>query len=73
MKAQPNEHGVTWAPSKSGKLQIAVAPATTRADATHVHTLWTGTHDVGPGGETFKGANHEARARAHANHLWETQ
>jgi hypothetical protein len=70
-KALPNEYGVTWHASRSGRLQIALAPR----NRTHgpggpgwdVWTLRTGTHDLTPHGGKFAT---EAEARRHANQVW---
>jgi hypothetical protein len=70
-----NEHGVTWAPSKSGRLQIALGADTPALPAgerqIEVWALYTGTHDVAPGTRRFTGPSRDADARAYANQLWE--
>lgn len=75
-KAQPDEHGVTWAPSRSGKLQIALGPDKpvrhTLPDGEHeiqVWALYTGTHDITLA-ERFTGPNRDRAARDYANWLW---
>lgn len=61
---EPNEHGVYWAPSKSGRVQIAVG---------QVHGQWkvwgiyTGTHDMAP---ISRNCRSEADARDWANRQW---
>jgi len=74
-KARANEHGVTWAASRSGDIQIALArsPGGLRADGWDVWALYTGTHDLAPVTRTFTGAGAERAARAYANELWRTR
>lgn len=67
MKAQPNEHGVTWATSKSGRLRIAVRQFCGTWD---VWALYTDTHDLAPASRAFID---EPAARAYANDLWRNQ
>jgi hypothetical protein len=77
-KAQPNEHGVTWSPSKSGRIQIAVGPDQpgigrfTGMTIVKVWAIYTGTHDVVTG-STFTGPQRDADARDYANELWATR
>jgi hypothetical protein len=78
-KAQPNEHGVTWATSRSGELQIAVGPDKpvrhTLPDGEHQVQVWavrTGTHDV-TAARNFTGPSRVEDARAYANRLWRTR
>jgi hypothetical protein len=79
-KATPNRSGVTWSPSRTGKIQIAVGPAGTylvgrgfvpspRGDW-NVWGLYTGTHDLAPISRNFK---NEAAARSYANRVWSTR
>ena len=74
MKAQPQSNGVTWATSRTGKLDIAVGPGkqpgTNRWD---VWALYKGTHDVAPLSKNFVGVKAEQDARKYANDLWRTR
>jgi hypothetical protein len=73
-KATPNEHGVRWATSKGGNLQIAVGPDKEFLGQREVKVwaLYTGSHDVAEG-RTFKGPHREQEARDYANRLWRTR
>lgn len=72
MKAQANEYGVTWARSKSGKLEIAVSAdhGMPLPHKVEVWGLWTGTHDLAPVARSFKGPDRVKEARDYANRLW---
>jgi len=78
-KAEANEHGVRWAASRSGRIQIAVGRKGTmsanlsgdrRYERWDVWALHTGTHDLAPVTRTFRT---EAEANAYANLLWRTR
>jgi hypothetical protein len=74
-QARPNEHGVTWSPSKSGRIQIAVGPDEPGVGR-HVVRVWlirTGTHDLANGSRTFTGPDRVTEAREYANELWRTR
>jgi hypothetical protein len=66
MKAQPNPGTtVTWAPSKSGRIQIALGFT---GGQWKVWGLYTGTHDLTPISRNFHLS--EAAARVYANQVW---
>jgi hypothetical protein len=73
-KAQPNQYGVSWVTSRTGKLDIALHPpgdGVTRADnGWEVTALYAGTHDLAPVTRRFVG---EPEARRYANELWRTR
>lgn len=66
-KAEPNEMGVTWAPSRSGRVRIAMRHQPGHPKPWHVWGIYTGTHDLAPITREFRT---EAEARAHANRCW---
>jgi hypothetical protein len=66
-KAQPNEHGVTWADTKDGTIAVAVAE---RNGEWEVWGIYKGTHDLAPISRNFTGKDAEANARAYANQVW---
>ena len=66
-KAQPNEHGVRWAASQSGRLQIAVGRVGV-GDTYQVWAIYTGTHDLAPRTRGF--GDDLAAANEYANRLW---
>lgn len=72
-KPEANEHGVTWAPSKSGRFQIACVSASRRdldrGPGWEVWAIRTGTHDI----DYAQAFPNEAEARKHANWLWRTR
>lgn len=65
-KAVANEHGVRWAPSKNGRLRIAVGPRR-NGGGYEVWALYNGTHDLAYVTRRF--ATEEA-ANRYANSLW---
>jgi hypothetical protein len=74
MKAKANRHGVTWATSKNGKLDIAVGPDSRfpgkKYPGWRVWALYKGTHDLAPVARDFPGPTGEADARKYANEVW---
>ena len=75
-KAQANDMGVTWAVSKSKRLDIALGADTPgtygQPDMIEVWALYFGTHDVAPLTRRFTGADRLREAREYANSLWRT-
>lgn len=67
--AVPNQHGVRWATSKDGRLDIACAP-NRLPDSWRVWGLYVGTHDLAPIARDFDGPDAEERAREYANQVW---
>lgn len=76
-KAAPNEHGVTWAVSRTGRISIAIRrkACTRNHDTWEVWALYTGTHDLVGVTREFSGPadKAEADARKYANMLWRTR
>jgi hypothetical protein len=70
MTAQPNQHGVRWARSSGGKLDIALREDNGKAE---VWAMYPGTHDLAPLTRKFTGPDAQAAARAYANTLWSTR
>ena len=71
-RAVPDSRGIIRAQSKSNRYCIILTPPTT--DVGHgskwtVHTIRTGTHDMGPHTRDFA---FEHEARRYANHLYRT-
>ena len=72
-KARANEHGVYWAASRSGRVQIALCgnkPPLPDGKRWEVWMLYTGTHDIVPGTRRFRD---EADAQDYANECWRTR
>lgn len=69
-KAQPNDHGITWAPSKSGKAQVALRQMPHKFDRGDwmVWAVYTGTHDMA----ISRSFTNEQEARKFANWVWRT-
>lgn len=62
MKAQANEHGVTWVTSKSGELDIALALSPLHMGmAWRVWALWHATRELAP---VARGLRQERGGRA---------
>lgn len=70
-KAQPNTFGITWATSRSKRLDIALQRKEF-VGGWQVWALYAGTHDLAPRTRNFTGDTAEADARAYANELWRT-
>lgn len=68
MKATANEHGVVWATSRNGKLDIAVGERPGGPNRWSVWALYVGTHDLAPVTRNFRT---EQEARKYANQVWE--